>query len=324
MAIMKRLTILVVLLLSVTILSAQTTETEVDIKCDWGTLSATLAKPEAGSDTAIVIVAGSGPTDRNGNSALNLNTYCYKLLSDALVEDGYAVVRYDKRAIGQSVIPMEDIPNLLFDDYVDDVEVVVNYLRSEGFGRVIIAGHSEGGLIALVVANRGVKVDGLVLLAAPGYPMDQILRTQLRAQLMPQYMALMLQADVILRSLKAGKPYPDEKIAKELLSLFHSSVQPFIINTMQYDPQQLAKGVECPMLVVCGGNDIQVSPDNGEVIAKAAPNAQLVVFENMTHVMKDWASEDRLEQVVNVYVNSQLPLTEGLTSTISQFIANIK
>ena len=78
------------------------------------------------------------------------------------------------------------------------------------------------------------------------------------------------------------------------------------------------------MLVVCGGNDIQVSPDNGEVIAKAAPNAQLVVFENMTHVMKDWASEDRLEQVVNVYVNSQLPLTEGLTSTISQFIANIK
>ena len=321
---MKRLTILLALLLSTTMLFAQTSEREVDIKCDWGELSATLAVGEAGSDTAVVIVAGSGPTDRNGNSALNLNTYCYKLLSDALVEDGYAVVRYDKRAIGQSTIPMEDVPSLLFDDYVDDVEVVVNYLRSEGFERVVIAGHSEGGLIALVVANRGVKVDGLVLLAAPGYPMDQILRTQLQAQLMPQYMALMLQADVVLRSLKAGKPYPDEKIAKELLPLFHSSIQPFLINNMQYDPQQLAKGVECPMLVVCGGHDIQVSPDNGEVIAKAAPNAKLLVFENMTHVMKDWATNDRLEQLVSVYVNSQLPLTEGLASTISQFIENIK
>lgn len=321
---MKRLTILLALLLSTTMLFAQTSEREVDIKCDWGELSATLAVGEAGSDTAVVIVAGSGPTDRNGNSALNLNTYCYKLLSDALVEDGYAVVRYDKRAIGQSTIPMEDVPSLLFDDYVDDVEVVVNYLRSEGFERVVIAGHSEGGLIALVVANRGVKVDGLVLLAAPGYPMDQILRTQLQAQLMPQYMALMLQADVVLRSLKAGKPYPDEKIAKELLPLFHSSIQPFLINNMQYDPQQLAKGVECPMLVVCGGNDIQVSRDNGEVIAKAAPNAKLLVFENMTHVMKDWATNDRLEQLVSVYVNSQLPLTEGLVPAISQFIENIK
>ena len=321
---MKRLTILLALLLSTTMLFAQTSEREVDIKCDWGELSATLAVGEAGSDTAVVIVAGSGPTDRNGNSALNLNTYCYKLLSDALVEDGYAVVRYDKRAIGQSTIPMEDVPSLLFDDYVDDVEVVVNYLRSEGFERVVIAGHSEGGLIALVVANRGVKVDGLVLLATPGYPMDQILRTQLQAQLMPQYMALMLQADVVLRSLKAGKPYPDEKIAKELLPLFHSSIQPFLINNMQYDPQQLAKGVECPMLVVCGGNDIQVSRDNGEVIAKAAPNAKLLVFENMTHVMKDWATNDRLEQLVSVYVNSQLPLTEGLAPAISQFIENIK
>ena len=321
---MKRLTILVALLLSATMLYAQVVEKEVAIKCDWGTLSATLAQGEVPSDTAIVIVAGSGPTDRNGNSALNLNTYCYKLLSDALAKDGYAVLRYDKRAIGQSAIPMEQIPNLVFDDYVDDVEVVVNYLREEGFRRVVIAGHSEGGLIALIVASRGVEVDGLVLLAAPGYAMDEILRTQLRAQLMPQYMALMLQADVVLRSLKAGNTYPDEKISKELLSLFHSSVQPFLISCMQYDPQQLAKGITKPMLVVCGGNDIQVSRDNGEVVAKAAPHAELVVFDSMTHVLKDWATNDRIEQLVNVYVNSQLPLTEGLASTISQFIENIK
>ena len=86
----------------------------------------------------------------------------------------------------------------------------------------------------------------------------------------------------------------------------------------------MAKGITKPMLVVCGGNDIQVSRDNGEVVAKSAPHAEFVVFDNMTHVLKDWTSADRLEQLVNVYVNSQMPLTEGLAQTISQFIENIK
>lgn len=321
---MKRLLLFVTLLFSVVAAWAQVAEGDVSISCSWGELSATLAVPEAGSDTAVLIVAGSGPTDRNGNSSLNLNTYCYKLLSDGLVREGYAVMRYDKRAIGRSRIAPESIPNLVFDDFVDDAVAAVEHLRAEGYKRVFIAGHSEGGLIALVVANRGVAVDGLVLLAAPGYAMDEILRTQLRAQLMPQYMALMLQAEMILRSLKEGKPYPDDKIAKELLSLFHSSVQPFLISCMQYNPQLLAAKVECPMFVVCGGHDIQVSSDNGEAIVKSAPNAELRVFENMTHVLKDWPTEDRMEQLVNIYVNSQLPLTDGLVSAVSQFIKTTK
>jgi alpha-beta hydrolase superfamily lysophospholipase len=322
--IMRRFFVLMSMLMSSVMLFAQPVEREVAVECDWAKISATLATTADGSDTAIVIVAGSGPTDRNGNSQLNLNTYSYKLLSDGLVGEGYAVLRYDKRAIGRSPIAAEDVANLVLDDFVDDAVTCVEYLRSEGYKRIFIAGHSEGGLIALIVASRGVEVDGLVLLAAPGYPMDTILRTQLSAQLMPQYAGLMLQADMALRKLKAGQRIANEDIAKELLSLFHSSVQPFLISSMQYDPQCLASGVEYPMLVVCGGNDIQVSRDNGEVIAKSAPNAKFVVFESMTHVLKDWASSDRMEQVVSVYVNSQLPLTEGLVSEISQFIKTIK
>lgn len=321
---MRLICLIVAMLVSCSSLFAQMVEQDVDIECSWGRLSATLAEPEVGSDTAVIIVAGSGPTDRNGNSSMSVNTYSYKLLSDALVKDGFAVLRYDKRAIGRSRIPVEDVASLLLDDYVDDVATIVQHLRSQGFRRVVVAGHSEGGLIALVVANRGVELDGVVLLAAPGYPMDEILRTQLQAQLMPQYMALMLQADIILRSLKEGERYPDDKISKELLPLFHSSVQPFLINSMQYDPQLLATKVACPMLVVCGGHDIQVSKDNGEVVAKAAPNAKFVVFEAMTHVLKDSPSTDRMEQLVSVYVNSQLPLSDGLAAEISQFIKTIK
>lgn len=321
---MKRFILCVALLFSAAVLSAQHVETDVKVECDWGTLSATLATPTEGSDTVVVIVAGSGPTDRNGNSAQSLMPYSYKMLSDGLVAEGYAVFRYDKRAIGRSPIPKEDVPSLLLDDYVDDVMTCVDYLRKEGYKSLIVAGHSEGGLIALIAASRGVECDGVVLLAAPGYPMDEILRTQLNAQLMPQYMGLMMQADMILRRLKAAERIANDDIPKELISLFHSSVQPFLINSMQYNPQQLAKDVAVPMLVISGGHDIQVSRSNGEALVRSQPNAQHVLFEEMTHVLKDWPSDDRVEQVVNVYVNSYLPLSKGLVPALSQFINTLK
>ncbi len=319
---MKRLCTLLIAILSSTVLFAQAVEQDVAIKCDWGTISATLAT--SGSDTVVIIVAGSGPTDRNGNSQLNLSPYSYKLLSDGLVGECYDVLRYDKRAIGRSVIPAESIPNLLLDDYVDDVVCLVDYLRGAGYKRIFIAGHSEGGLIALIVAARGVEVDGLILLATPGYAMDEILRTQLTAQLMPQYWTLMIRADNILRRLKSGQRVATEDIPKELMSLFNPTVQPFIINSMQYDPQLLAKQVDCPMLVVSGGHDIQVSKSNGEAIANSAPNAEYVVYDKMTHVLKDWASSERMEQLVNVYINSHLPLTDGLVAKLSEFLKTTK
>ena len=319
--IMRRF-ILTSLMLLINVVVMAAVEHDVQIECKWGSLSATLAEPDAGSDTAIVIVAGSGPTDRNGNSGMNLNSYSYKLLSDELVARGFAVLRYDKRAIGRSTIAQELIPNLVFDDFVDDAAECVKYLRGRGFKRVVMAGHSEGGLISLVVATKRKEavLDGVVLLCAPGYSMDVILRQQLSAQLMPSYMGLMFMADTIITKLKRGDSVDEKDIPKELLSLFHPVVQPFLISNMQYDPEVLARGCELPMLVVTGGNDIQVSVDNGTRIVAAAPNAKHLTFEKMTHVLKDFGSKDRMEQVVGIYVNSQAPITDGVTAGIAEFI----
>ncbi|MBR5770975.1 MAG: hypothetical protein IKY20_05380, partial [Alistipes sp.] len=99
----------VFMLLGLTV-SAQ--QREVVVECEWGNISATIDMPEEGGDTAVLIVAGSGPTDRNGNSGAGLNTFCYKMLGEVLAESGYAVMRYDKRGIGGSPIPAEDVPNL--------------------------------------------------------------------------------------------------------------------------------------------------------------------------------------------------------------------
>lgn len=304
---------------------AMAQQRDVVVECDWGTISATIDMPEEGSDTAVLIVAGSGPTDRNGNSGAGLNTFCYKMLGESLVEGGYAVMRYDKRGISGSPIPAEDVPNLVFEDYIDDARTCVEYLRNEGFERVIVAGHSEGGLIALALAaEEECCLDGVVLLCAPGYNMAEILNYQLSQQLVPAYMGLMIKSTNIINSLKAGKMVAEADIPKELIGLFHPTVQPFIISNMQYEPTELAAKCRVPMLIVSGGRDIQVSVSNGERLHDANPAAEHRIFENMTHVLKDADTSDRMAQLMGIYTNANLAITETLAPTIVEFLNNIK
>lgn len=298
---------------------------EVEVECHWGKISATIDVPAEGANTAILIVAGSGPTDRHGNSAAGLSTYSYKMLGEALAKDGVAVMRYDKRGIGLSPIPAEDVPNLVFEDYIDDARTCVEYLRNEGFERVVVAGHSEGGLIALALAAEDeCCLDGVVLLCAPGYNMAEILNYQLSQQLVPAYMGLMVKSTNIINALKAGNMVAEADIPKELIGLFHPTVQPFIISNMRYEPTLLAAECRMPMLIVSGGRDIQVSLANGKRIHEAQPAAEHVVFENMTHVLKDADTSDRVMQLMSVYTNANQPLTEGVAVKIAEFINNIK
>ena len=297
-------------------------EREVVIACDWGDISATLNTPTDGSDIALLIVAGSGPTDRNGNSGQGLNSYAYKMLSDELVEGGIAVLRYDKRAIGRSRLDDSTIiPDLVFADFVDDAARCVEYLRGEGFKKVVVAGHSEGGEIALHLALReDVEVDSLVLLCCPGYPMDQILNAQLSAQLVPQHLGLMVTATTLMQRIKAGEMVSAECIPQELLSLFHPSVQPFLCSSMAFDPAELLSRVEQPALIISGGRDIQVTKENADRLMVRAKRSDHIHFEQMTHVLKDADTNDRIQQLVSVYTNANLPITEGVSEAILRFV----
>ena len=231
------------------------------------------------------------------------------------------MLRYDKRGVGQSAMAPEGYADVIFDDFVDDAARCVAFLRDRGFERVVVAGHSEGGLIALELASReGSGVDGLVLLATAGYGIDKILLRQLSAQLMPTYIGLMLRATDIINTLKRGERVAQEQIPQELISLFHPNVQSFLISQMQDDPCELAGRCGSPMLIISGGRDIQVAVDNGEALLSAAPHAQHILFERMSHVLKDSASEERMEQFVEVYTNPSLPLTEGLVDSIAEFL----
>ncbi len=318
---MKRLFLSIIAMASA-ICSVVAQEREVVIACDWGDISATLSTPAEGSDTAVLIVAGSGPTDRNGNSGQGLNSYAYKMLADELVKGGVAILRYDKRAIGRSTLnDPTTIPNLVFNDFVDDAVRCVDYLRGEGFKKVVVVGHSEGGEIALHLALReDVKVDGLVLLCCPGYSMDQILIAQLSAQLVPQYIGLMATATNIIKSIKRGDSVAVESIPQELLSLFHPSVQPFLCSSMAFDPAELMSRVEQPTLIISGGRDIQVAKDNADRLMEVAKCGEHIHFDQMTHILKSADTNDRIQQIMGIYTNSKLPLTEGLSKAILGFV----
>ena len=298
---------------------------EVVVETPWGGLSATLSSPDQGSDVVALIVAGSGPTDRNGNSGYGLNSWCYKMLSEELVEEGIAVMRYDKRGVGQSVMnDTIDVAEIVFEDFVDDASACVAYLHSQGFERVVVIGHSEGGEIAQHLALRDdVAIDGVVLLCSPGYSMDSILLTQLSAQLVPQHIGLMVTATNIINAIKRGESVAEERVPKELISLFHPSVQKFLHSSMVFDPQRLMAEITLPALIVSGGRDVQVSVDNGQRLMEVAQRGRYANFENMCHVLKDAPSADRIEQLMGVYTNSQQPLSQGLSKTIADFITNI-
>ena len=171
-------------------------ERNVSLERDFGTLYGTLLTPDAGTETVAVIIAGSGPTPRNGN----VNSYLY--LAQALEKAGIASLRYDKRGIGASrFTEPEKMADAVLGDFIGDAAAWADYLAGEGFRRVVLIGHSEGALIAFCAAQQTPKVAAVVSLAGAGYPLDEILQLQLASQLLPDNMDLLLQANAITAGL---------------------------------------------------------------------------------------------------------------------------
>ena len=305
-------------------LAATAAERPVQLARDFGTLYGTLRTPDDGASTVVLLVAGSGPTDRDGNNPLGVGAGTYKLLAEALDEAGIASLRYDKRAIGSSRLDdASTLADLTFDMYVDDAAALADYLAGEGFGRVVVAGHSEGALIALCAAQRTGSIAAVVSLAGTAYPIDEVLRIQLARQLAPARMDLLVEAEEILARLRQGERVDMTYRARELQPLFNASVQRFLITQMRHDPQREIRAVACPVLVVGGDNDLQVPADHAEALATAQPRARKVVVAGMTHTLKHSDDRTLAGQIRTVYADASLPLAEGLVEPIVAFIGGL-
>ncbi len=280
-------------------------------------LYGTLALPEGGKPVrAVLILAGSGPTDRNGNNPGGSND-SLKLLAHGLAAEGIASLRVDKRGIAASAGAALREEELRIESYVADAITWLDFMRSELVqSRVFLLGHSEGALIATVAARRA-DVAGLILLAGAGERADRIIARQLAAGGVPE--ALQAASKRIAESLRAGKAVTD--VPAELLALYRPSVQNYLMSWLPLDPAAELAQTRGPVLVVQGTSDLQILPEDAQRLAAARTGIKLVLIEGMNHVLKEAPLERRAN--LGTYVRPDLPLAPELLPAIVEFIGGL-
>jgi len=282
-------------------------------------LEGTLALPAhpEGRVPVVLIIAGSGPTDRDGNSRLGLTSDLYKKLAWALAVRGIASVRYDKRGIGTSTLS-GSWEQVTFDDFARDaVEGARALAADQRFSRVVLLGHSEGASLATRAANLGAPVAGVAMLAGIGRPLTTVLREQVTPQLDSAQRAAFERT--MAAYLGAG-PMPD--VPAELRALFNASARRFLQTESEHDPAAEARRVKVPLLVLQGTTDIQVSVSDAEALRAARPDAEVHVIPDANHLFVHVATRDRAAQLMT-YNDPTLPLVPDLVPLVAAFVERV-
>jgi len=294
-------------------------ETRVEAPGPTGTLKGTMLAPSSGpSAPVMLIIPGSGPTDRDGNSPLGVKASPYRLLAEGLAELGIATVRIDKRGMFASAGAAADANAVTIADYAEDVQAWTAALRRRtGAPCVWIAGHSEGALVALVAAQSDPNAFGLVLVSAAGRRVSEVLREQLRGN--PANVPFLDDAMAVIDELEAGRTADVEHLHPALQQLFAPGVQGFLISLFSYDPAELLKSYPGPVLVLQGTNDLQVSERDATALRTARPGVAFVELPGVNHVLKSVPENDSKANIAT-YADPDLPLADGVAEAIAAFI----
>lgn len=305
--------------------AADVRETPIEARGPLAPLKGTLLSPAKPAAPVVLIVPGSGPTDRDGNNPMGVNAATYRLLAQDLAARGIATVRIDKRGMFGSAKAVADANAVTIPDYVADVHSWVGAIRRTiGVPCVWVLGHSEGGLVALAAAQGGSEVQGicgLLLVATPGRPLGQVLRDQLRAN--PANAPLLDQALAAITRLEGGGRVDPASLHPALQPLFNEAVQGFLISAFAQDPARLIAATKMPVLVLQGERDLQVGVQDARLLAQAKPAAQLVLLPDTNHVLKAVLTDDPTANMAT-YANPGQPLAPGVVDAIVRFVAQAK
>ncbi len=298
--------------------SSEPVSTEIEAPGPSGPLKGTLTMPAPGAPL-VLILPGSGPTDRDGNSPAGVAAAPYRLLAEGLAARGVGTLRIDKRGLSASRAAVADGNAVTIADYVTDTRAWIAAARAKTGARCVwLLGHSEGGLIALATAQTPNGICGLVLVATPGRRMGDVLRDQLRAN--PANAPLLDQAFAAIAQLESGHRFDTANLHPALAPLFRAEVQRFLVDAFAYDPAKLITGYAGPVLIVQGTRDIQVGEEDARKLKAANARAELALLKNVNHVLKTVHSDDRAVNA-ETYTNARLPLAPEVVPTIADFIA---
>lgn len=289
------------------------------ISLDTGTgeLFGTLLLPKSAKPVPVVlIIAGSGPTDRDGNNSDGGRNDSMKRLALILAKHNIASVRYDKRGVAASRPATPDERDLSIEKYVDDAVAWAAKLKTDSrLGPLILMGHSEGALVATLAAERAGAV-ALISVAGTGRPVDQVVREQLQDRLPPPLLA---RSEQLIEEIKAGKT--DNDVPEPLQVVFRPSVQPYLISLFRQNPTAAFGELKIPTLIIQGRNDMQVGVGDAELLHKAKPDSQLAIIDGMNHVLRIVPMD--IKRQLASYKDPQLPLASEVTDRILKFLDSV-
>jgi pimeloyl-ACP methyl ester carboxylesterase len=300
------ITALAVLGLCGAIATARAEETKIRV----GAIDAVLTTPpDVERPPVVLLIAGSGSTDHDGNGP-QVKPATLKKLSEQLVARKIATLRYDKRGAGGWKPEYGRPEDFRFKDFVEDSVALVNYLRSSGkFSQVILAGHSEGGLVAILTARR-VPIDRLVLLVTAARRQGDLVKAQLEKKLGPDKLQPIVKAiDAMMAGQIVDPPPQGLAIAP--------SMQPGIASAFVEDPIDPLKQIDRPTLIVGGGRDLQVARLDFIALSTASPLAKTAWLPDMNHVLVDVTDE---EDNMAAYNQPERPLDTGLVDSVVNFV----
>ncbi len=297
------------------------TETPFAVKTLSASLSGTLTIPDgvSGKVPVVLIISGTGPIDRNGNSEkLRISSNAYKLLAGDLAKGGIASFRYDKRMVGQSHAGGDKEDNLRFDDYVDDAIGVINSLKEDKrFSKIIVLGHAEGALVGMLAAadtedasNAYISIDGV------GRHADVYLKEQMKSQ--AAYISDGFNK--IMDSLRVGSV--QKKVDISLYQYIRPNIQNYLISWIRFDPTDEIRNVKKPILIIQGTSDLQIPVIDGDKLKRSKSSATYTVLRGMNYVFRD-APVDK-EKNLATYNQPELPLKPELVTAIVDFVKGLK
>jgi len=297
-------------------LFATTKDTAVSLSTPNGNIYGTLTIPDHPRPAPLaIIIAGSGPTDRNGNQNRMINNSLLAL-GDSLAREGIASLRYDKRGVGASKAAAINETKLNFEDYITDaVNWVKKYRHDKRFSGIYLIGHSEGSLIGMLAAQK-VRVAGFVSIAGAAQPADTIITQQIRA-IAPDSSRMADSVQMLFQTLRREGSI--DSVPPGIYQAFmRKSVQPYLLSWIRYNPSVEIKKLRMPVLIIQGSTDIQVDTPNAYELKAAQPSARLVMIQGMNHVLKGVSRNPEDNQFS--YMDPGFLLKKELTPAIAAFI----
>jgi pimeloyl-ACP methyl ester carboxylesterase len=281
-----------------------------------GVLPGTLSLPPGtGPFPVVLILAGAGTTDRDGNNySVPGKNDALKQLAEALRDRGVASLRYDKRGSGESYYLISKEEDLSFDDYVSDAVAAISALRADKrFSRLIVAGHTEGALVAAAALRspRAPRVEGLALLCASGKSAVETVG----AAVAGAPAELQAEGAAIMAALRSGKTYAHP--SGYFADFFRPSFQPYLASWFRYDLRAELPEDKAPVLLVQGNRDFQTTLADFDILLRARPDAAAFVLPGMNHALKEVGPD--LEENYRAFTDPSFPLAPQLADILAAF-----